>query len=34
MGDSHKKIELYVKKYWEKSGTCPHPDKEVTKLEI
>ena len=27
---SLKKIELYVLKYREKSGTCGHPDQEVT----
>jgi len=28
------KIEKYVEKYWEKSGTSPHPDKEVTEAVV
>lgn len=28
------KIQKYVEKYWEKSGTSPHPDKEVTEAVV
>lgn len=28
---SFKRIELYVHKYWDKTGTSPHPDSEITK---
>jgi ferredoxin-thioredoxin reductase catalytic chain len=28
------RIRNYVKKYWEKSGTSPHPDPEVTEAVI
>ena len=24
------RMRVYVQKYWEKSGSFPHPDKEVT----
>ena len=29
-----KRIELYVQKYWEKTGTAPHPDTEVTRTVV
>jgi ferredoxin-thioredoxin reductase catalytic chain len=28
--ESVKRIEKYVMKYWEKTGTFPHPNKEIT----
>lgn len=31
---STRRISLYVTKYWEKTGTCPHPDREVTQSVI
>jgi ferredoxin-thioredoxin reductase catalytic chain len=29
-----KRINAYVKKYWEKTGTAPHPDPEVTEAVV
>ena len=31
---SMQRMRAYVKKYWEKSGTSPHPDPEVTEAVI
>ncbi|HXG22715.1 MAG TPA: ferredoxin-thioredoxin reductase catalytic domain-containing protein [Methylomirabilota bacterium] len=31
---SMQRMRTYVKKYWEKSGTSPHPDPEVTEAVI
>ncbi len=31
---SLQRMRVYVKKYWEKSGTFPHPDKEVTEAVV
>jgi ferredoxin-thioredoxin reductase catalytic chain len=31
---SRRRIELYVHKYWEKTGTGPHPERAVTEAVI
>ncbi|MCA9082084.1 MAG: hypothetical protein KDA58_16095 [Planctomycetaceae bacterium] len=31
---SLKRIQRYVKKYWEKTGTSPHPQAEVTEAVV
>src|SRR5581483_3097096 len=31
---SMQRMRVYVQKYWEKSGTSPHPEKEVTEAVI
>jgi ferredoxin-thioredoxin reductase catalytic chain len=31
---SMQRMRVYVQKYWEKSGTFPHPEKEVTEAVI
>ncbi len=31
---SLKRMRTYVQKYWEKTGTSPHPDKEVTEAVV
>jgi ferredoxin-thioredoxin reductase catalytic chain len=31
---SMKRMQIYVQKYWEKTGTSPHPEKEVTEAVI
>lgn len=31
---SLQRMQVYVKKYWEKSGTFPHPDNEVTEAVV
>jgi ferredoxin-thioredoxin reductase catalytic subunit len=31
---SLKRMRTYVQKYWEKTGTSPHPEKEVTEAVI
>ena len=31
---SLKRMRTYVQKYWEKTGTFPHPDKEVTEAVV
>jgi len=31
---SMQRMRVYVQKYWEKSGTFPHPDKEVTEAVV
>ncbi|NOT55672.1 MAG: ferredoxin:thioredoxin reductase [Deltaproteobacteria bacterium] len=31
---SLQRMRTYVKKYWEKSGSFPHPDKEVTEAVV
>ena len=31
---SLKRMQVYTKKYWEKTGTSPHPDAEVTNSVI
>ncbi len=29
-----KRMRLYIEKYWEKTGTSPHPDSEVTEAVV
>ena len=31
---SMQRMRTYVKKYWEKSGTSPHPDNEVMEAVV